>query len=163
VSVSDVGLRDSEKSGTGAGLTVSVTFVEWRSEPLVPVTVSVKVPVAVPVVVLTVRVEFAVGVTGLGSEQVARDGQPVTVSATLPLNPFNAVAVMVEVPDPPWVSVSDVGLADIEKSGTGGVPQQTSWKYSVGKYGSQLITVSLLTCEEITQAQLRPPNDLAGM
>jgi hypothetical protein len=83
------------------------------------VTVSVKVPVAVVAVVETVRVEFAVGVTGLGSEQVAPDGHPVTVSVTLPLNPFNAVAVIVEVPDPPWVSVSDVGLRDSEKSGTG--------------------------------------------
>ena len=77
------------------------------------------VPVAVLAVVLTVRVEFAVGVTGLGSAQVAPDGQPVTVSVTLPLNPFNAVAVIVEVPDPPWVRVSDEGLRDNEKSGTG--------------------------------------------
>ena len=82
-----------------------------------------KVPVLVPALVETVSVEFAVGVTGLGSEQVAPDGQPVTARATLPLNPFKAVAVIVEVPDPPWVSVSDVGLADIEKSGTGEVPQ----------------------------------------
>ena len=86
-------------------------------------TVRVKVPVVVLVVVLTVSVELAVGVTGLGREQVAPDGQPVTVRATLPLNPFNAVAVMVEVPDPPWVSVSDVGLLETEKSGAGGVPQ----------------------------------------
>ena len=78
-----------------------------------------KVPVVVLVVVLTVRVELAVGVTGLGSEQVAPEGHPVTARATLPLNPFIAVAVMVEVPDPPCVSVSDVGLRDSEKSGTG--------------------------------------------
>ena len=77
------------------------------------------VPVAVLAVVVTVSVEFAVGVTGLGSVQVAPDGQPVTARATLPLNPFNAVAVIVEVPDPPWVSVSDVGLRDSEKSETG--------------------------------------------
>ena len=80
-------------------------------------TVSVNVPVAVLAVVETVRVEFAVGVTGLGSEQVAPDGQPVTTRATLPLNPFTAVTVMAEVPAPPWVSVSDVGLRDMEKSG----------------------------------------------
>jgi hypothetical protein len=87
--------------------------------PLVPVTVSVKVPVLVLEVVETVSVEFAVGVTGLGSEQAAPDGQPVTARPTLPLNPFNAVTVIVEVPDPPWVSVSDVGLRDNEKSLTG--------------------------------------------
>ena len=77
-------------------------------------TVSVNVPVVVLAVVETVRVEVAVGVTGVGSEQVAPDGQPVTVRATLPLNPFKAVAVIVEVPDPPWVSVRDVGLRDSE-------------------------------------------------
>jgi len=81
------------------------------------VTVSVNVPVVVPAVVETVRVEFAVGVTGLGSEQVAPDGQPVTARATLPVNPFNAVTVIAEVPDPPWVGASDVGLRDTEKSG----------------------------------------------
>jgi hypothetical protein len=87
--------------------------------PLVPVTVSVKVPVVVLVVVETVRVEFAVGDTGVGSEHVAPDGQPVTARPTLPLNPFTAVTVIVELPDPPWVSVSDVGLREREKSGTG--------------------------------------------
>ena len=80
--------------------------------------VSVNVPVLVLVVVETVRVEVAVGVTEVGcNEQVAPDGQPVTVSATLPLNPFSAVTVTAEFPDVPCVSVSDVGLRDIEKSG----------------------------------------------
>ena len=85
-------------------------------------TVSVTVPVAVLAVVETVRVELAVavgvGVTELGeSEQVAPDGQPATVRATLLLNPLIEVTVTVEVPVPPWVSVNDVGLRDIEKSG----------------------------------------------
>jgi len=80
--------------------------------------VSVNVPVLVLAVVETVRVEVAVGVREVGcSEQVAPDGQPVTVRATLLLNPFSAVTVIVEVPDPPCVSVSDLGLRDIEKSG----------------------------------------------
>ena len=81
--------------------------------------VSVNVPVLVLAVVETVRVEVAVGVREVGcSEQVAPDGQPVTVRATLLLNPFSAVTVIVEVPDPPCVSVRDVGLRDIEKFGT---------------------------------------------
>src|SRR6266480_7517914 len=91
--------------------------------------VSVNVPVLVLAVVETVRVEVAVGVTEVGcSEQVAPDGQPVTVRATLLLNPFSAVTVIVEVPDPPCVSVSDVGLRDIEKSGTGATPQDANLK-----------------------------------
>jgi hypothetical protein len=39
------------------------------------------------------------------------------VSATLPVNPFSAVTVIVEVPELPCVSVSDLGLRDREKSG----------------------------------------------
>src|ERR1700704_5286741 len=83
--------------------------------------VNVNVPVLVPVVVVTVSVEFAVGLglTGVGSEQVAPAGQPVTPSPTLPLNPLNAVTVAVEVPVPPCVSVNDDGFAKIEKSGVG--------------------------------------------
>jgi hypothetical protein len=69
-------------------------------------------------VVETVRVEFAVGATGLGREHVAPDGQPATARLTLPLNPFNAVTVIAELTDPPRVSVSDVGLPEIEKFGT---------------------------------------------
>ena len=82
-------------------------------------TVSVTVPVAVLDVVDTVRVEGVPGVTEPGlSEQVAPDGQPVTVSPTLPVNPLDPVTVTVEVPVPPCVSVSDVGLAEMEKFGT---------------------------------------------
>ena len=114
-----------EKSGAAAALTVSATVVVRVSEPPVPVTVSVNDPVAVPAGVETVRVEGVGGVTEPGfSVQVAPVGHPVTVRATLLLNPFSAVTVMVEVPDgPPWASVNDVGLLDIEKSGAGGVPQ----------------------------------------
>ena len=79
-------------------------------------------------VVVTVRVEVAVGVTGVASEQVAPAGQPVTARPTLPMNPFNAVTVTVEVPEPLCVSVSDAGLGDSEKSGTGATPQEANLK-----------------------------------
>src|SRR5439155_16186222 len=90
-------------------------------DPLVPVIVSVKVPVLVPVFVDTVSVDVAMGLglTGVGSVHVAPDGQPVTARFTLPLNPFNAVTVTVDVPDAPCTSVSEDGLAEIEKSGAG--------------------------------------------
>ena len=92
--------------------------------------VSVKVPVLVLVVVETVSVDVAVGVgvTGVGIEHVAPDGQPVTLRPTLPLNPFKAVTVTVEVPDPPCVSASELGLRDNEKSGVGGTPQEANLK-----------------------------------
>ena len=83
--------------------------------------VSENVPVLTPVVVETVSVDVAVGLgfTGVTIEQVAPDGQPVTASPTLPLNPFNAVTVTVDVPVPPGDSVRDTGLAEIEKSDGG--------------------------------------------
>ena len=47
-------------------------------------------------------------------------GQPLaTVNATELLNPEREDTLMLELPAAPCVSVSDAGLADIEKSGTG--------------------------------------------
>ena len=75
-------------------------------------------------VVATVRVEFAEllpgGVTEVGAMvHVVFDGQPDTVSATELLNPKLEATVIVEFPEPPCVSVNEVGFADIEKSGVG--------------------------------------------
>ena len=121
LTLSKEGEADIVKSAFG--LTVSVTLVVWTSEPLVPVMVSVNVPVLVLAVVETVRVEVAVGFGVTEREEseqvapVAPDGQPVTVRPTVPVNPFSAVTVIVEVPELPCVSVSDLGLRDREKFG----------------------------------------------
>ena len=74
---------------------------------------------------VTVRVEFAElfagGVTEIGfTVHVVFAGQPETVNETELLNPNLEVTVIVEFPEPPCVSVNDVGLADSEKSGGGG-------------------------------------------
>ena len=102
-----------------AALTVSDTVRVCITPPLVPAIVNGNVPVPVPVVVVIVSVDAAdgLGLTGVAIEQVAPGGQPVTVSATLPLKPFNAVTVAVEVPATPCASVSEDGLTEIEKSG----------------------------------------------
>ncbi len=76
-------------------------------------------------VVATVNVELAEppegGVTEARSKvQLAFAGQPVTDSATELLKPFSDVTVTVEVPVWPAVSVRDVGLVEIEKSGVAG-------------------------------------------
>ena len=77
--------------------------------------------VAVPA--FTVKVEliepFAGGVTEVGDTvQVAFVGQPETTARLTPLlNPFWEVTVTVEVPWLPCASVSEVGLAEIEKFG----------------------------------------------
>ena len=74
--------------------------------------------VAVPA--FTVKVEliepFAGGVTEVGDTvQVAFVGQPETARLTPLLNPFWEVTVTVEVPWLPCASVSELGLAEIEK------------------------------------------------
>ena len=82
-------------------------------------------PVGVFAVVVTAKVEFAElfagGVTEVGfSAHVVFAGQPETVSATELLNPNIEATVIVEFPEPPCVSVNEIGLADIEKSGVAG-------------------------------------------
>jgi hypothetical protein len=72
-------------------VTVKVTVVEWDSEPLVPVIVSVGLPVGVVAAVVTVRVELAPPAIDVGlNEAVAPVGRPLTLRLTEPLNPFSA-------------------------------------------------------------------------
>ncbi len=100
----------------GGAFTVNVTVVECTRLPLVPVTVMVNEPVGVePVVVIDSG--YVPADTGLVIVQVALEGHPLTASDTVLENPFNAVTVMFELPEPPAVSASEVGLADIVKSG----------------------------------------------
>ena len=104
--------------GGGTGFTVRLTVVEWPG-PL-PVMVNVNCPVGVVDVVVTLSVEFVLpgGVTDVGFRvQVVPAGQPETVRATKLLNPLSAVTVTVELPEPPCVSVNELGLAESEKSG----------------------------------------------
>ena len=52
------------------------------------------------------------------SEHVALPGQPeATVKFTLPLYPFSAATLIVDVAELPEFTLADVGLADSEKSG----------------------------------------------
>src|SRR5262249_9149382 len=62
-------------------------------------------------------VDVVVGITGLGTEHVTADGQPVTARSTLPVNPFRAVTTTLDVALPPGTSVSEDAFAKIEKSG----------------------------------------------
>jgi hypothetical protein len=84
-------------------LTVSVIVVECDSVPLVPVTVMTKVPVAAEPDAVKVMVECpvppetTVTLTGL-NDAVVPLPVPVAVSVIVPLNPFNDVNVIVEVP-----------------------------------------------------------------
>ena len=74
-----------------------------------------------PAVVVMVRVDVtaaAAPVIGVGlNAQALCAGNPAQVSATWPVNPPSEVSVMVDVPEPPRVTVMVVGFAASEKSG----------------------------------------------
>jgi len=94
---------------------------EWESEPLVPVTVTVKVPVAVavqdrvevPEVVVVLRVILV----GVNVQVRPVDGETVSDSVTVPVNPLVAATVMVDVPGEPTTTLTAVGLAVTVKFG----------------------------------------------
>jgi hypothetical protein len=101
-----------------AAVTASVAVVECVRLPLVPVIVSVDVPTGVLPVVVTVNVEFPVPVTVAGEKlAVAPVGNPLALSVTTPVNPFNAPMLAVYVVALPTFTVCVPGLADIVKSG----------------------------------------------
>lgn len=95
---------------------------ECVREPDVPVTVTVDVPAVAEAEAVKVRVELAVplagGVTGFGENAaVTPEGKPVALSVVAELKPFRLVMVVVLVPVPPWLTVTDVGESAMEKSG----------------------------------------------
>jgi hypothetical protein len=84
--------------------------------PLVPVTVTVYTPCDP----LQDRVEVPDPVTLVGVRVQVKPvaGETVAVRETIPLNPFRAVTVIVEVPEAPARTVTVAGLAAIVKSWT---------------------------------------------
>lgn len=88
--VCDAGVTANVKSTT-----LKVTVAVCADAPLVPVIVSVEFAGVVPDVV-TVRVDVPAPVIVAGLKlAVAPAGNPVTVRATVPLNPFTAVVLTV--------------------------------------------------------------------
>ena len=91
--------------------------------PEAPVMLMVAVPVAAAADVA--RVSKLVLVVGLvAKEAVTPLGRPDAESVTLPENPLAGVTAMVVFPEPPWVTVTLEGEAEIVKSGTGAEPGQ---------------------------------------
>ena len=93
-----IALRFEGGCGGGGfpGFTTSVTFAVWDKLPLVPVTVSVKVPAAVELVVVTVKVEEPAPLIEVGLKLADTPvGNPPALSATVPVNPFWAPVVTV--------------------------------------------------------------------
>lgn len=91
VTVCEEGDAEMEKS-----FTTRVTVVEWVSDPLLPVMVSVKVPSAVLELVVTLMVLPDPPLIGFGlNEALAPEGRPLTLRVTLPVKAPTAVTVTV--------------------------------------------------------------------
>jgi len=115
------GTAEMVKSGAGAGFTTSVTVVECARLPLVPVIVKTKVPVGVLALVVTDMVDDPDAVTEAGLKLApAPTGNPLTLKFTLLLNPPDPVIVAVQEVFPPAVTVTEAGVAAMEKSPTTG-------------------------------------------
>jgi len=108
--VTAVGFAEMVKSGRP--VTVYVTLTEWVNEPLVPVTATLTVPVAVKVQDSVDVPEPPVTVAGVRVQAELSDA-----SATSPVKPLTGEIVIVEVPAEFTATVTDVGLAEIVKSG----------------------------------------------
>src|SRR6202047_4770421 len=96
--------------------------VVWTIEPEVPGTVTLVVPVVAVGEAVRVSVEvalpFAGGVTGLVEKAAVTPlGSPVALSVVAELKPLRLAMVIVLVPLPPCVTVSDDGEAPMVKSG----------------------------------------------
>ena len=83
------------KSGAGpATVTVNVGVAEWTNEPLVPVMVKMTVPVDAVAEAVSVKVEVPDPFIEGGLKfAVTPDGNPLTLSATVPLKPLSAPVV----------------------------------------------------------------------
>jgi hypothetical protein len=111
LTVTAVGLAVIVKSATA---TVKATVADCDNEPLVPVTVTVKVPLAVGV---QDRVELPDPVTLVGAsvQLIPVAGDAVAARFTTPVKPLVAVIVIVDVPT--WLTLTEtlVGLAVMVK------------------------------------------------
>jgi len=102
--------------------TVSDAVVECETVPLLPVIVSENVPRCEFRAVVTLRTDEPEPATLAGAnDEVAFLGNPVTLSATDPVNPFKDPTVTVYVVDPPRGTVAEIGVTATVKSGGAGV------------------------------------------
>ena len=94
ITLCEAGVAEIVKSG--AGLTIKVTVAVCVNVPLVPVTVITFVPTGVEPLVVTLKIAEPELVILPGLKvPVAPAGNPLTLKATLPVNPFNAPMVAV--------------------------------------------------------------------
>jgi hypothetical protein len=134
------------KLGWAVAFTVKAIVVVWVVEPDVPVMVTVLVPVVADADAVRVKVDvalpFAGGVTGFVEKAAVTPlGKPEALSVVAELKPFRLVMVMVLVPFEPWVIVSELGAAPMEKSGVDVVPQPGNLKFAMRVFQLKLPVV----------------------
>jgi hypothetical protein len=106
-----LGEADRLKSGAATALTLSVIAVVWLRLPEVPVMVTVEVPAAAVLLAESVSTPLVL------NDAVTPVGSPEAVKATVPVNPFAGVTVMVLTPLVPWLIARTLGEAARVKSG----------------------------------------------
>lgn len=128
----EVGEAERVKPTTGAAVTVSETEVVFVVLPEVPVTVMVYVPVAVVEATVNVAVEVPAPVIEVGLKPtVTPVGWPLAVNATAESKPPVTELVMVDVPELPWTTETEVGEAERVKLGVA-VPESAVISPAVG-------------------------------
>jgi len=115
------------------------------------VIVTVEVPIVAVEVAVKVSVEVAVplagGVTGfVENAAVTPEGKPDALSVVAALNPLRLVTVMVLVPFPPWVTVTEEGEALTLKSGVPVPPQLLNLKFAMRVFQLKLPVVFMYSC-----------------
>ena len=101
------------------GLTVKVTVAECDKLPLVPVIVKVYVPVGVVLAVEMLSVEEPEPPIEAGLKLAeAPLGNPLTPRLTVAVKPLSALTLAVKLVPAPTVTDCELGVAEIEKSGT---------------------------------------------
>jgi hypothetical protein len=148
-----VGFAEIAKSP--APTAVKVTVAEWESVPLAPVTVTVKEPVADAV---HDRVEVAEVVVPLRAilvelrEQVRPvEGETVSDNVTVPVKPFVAATVIVEVPGVPTVTLTVVGLAVTVKFGAAVTANATVVEWEIDPLVPVTVTVNEPVAEPVQE------------
>jgi len=100
-------------------VTISVTFTECTTDPLVPRIDKEYVPAGVEALVNTLSADGPDPVTLAGLKfAVVPAGRPATEKATSPVNPEPAATVAVYPALPPGATERDEGVAEMEKSET---------------------------------------------
>jgi hypothetical protein len=115
------GVAESAKSGVDGSLTVRLIVDVRVRPPPVPVIVTVAGPSVAAVDAVNVTV-LLIPVTDAGvNPAVTPAGSPLALNVTLPVNPPVRVMVIVLLALAPRFTVTADGLAECEKSGSGGI------------------------------------------